>query len=225
MILALIKHVSLLKIILMERKSSVEALMGSANEIQPVFASGSALLTLNSQLPNISLQCVSYLHRIISLGLIDVLERLHFSGPNRYSFSLTAIRIFNVLVAYLKSQYEQFTTSTITSMSQAAPQQPQSLSSQLTSLSKMAASVINPAKPTVAESSQLIQLPKYFNYYASIRREIFEFLLRIRSDRFGQLLLLNRQNSRRIHESKNLHLTIRFVFNLICISHVKLEFK
>lgn len=199
----------------MERKNSVEALMGSANEIQPVFASGSALLTLNIQLPNISPQCVSYLHRIISLGLIDVFERLHFSGPYRYSFSLTAIRIFNVLVAYLKSQYEQFMTSSTTT--QVAAQQPQSLSSQLTSLSKMAASVINPAtkSPSVPESSQLIQLPKYFNYYASIRREIFEFLLRIRSDRFGQLLLLNRQNPRRIHESKNLHLTIKLVFIFI----------
>lgn len=50
--------------------------------------------------------------------------------------------------------------------------------------------------------------PKYFNYYATIRRDIFEFLLRIRSNKQGKVLLINRLNRRKYQESKYLILSL-----------------
>lgn len=49
---------------------------------------------------------------------------------------------------------------------------------------------------------------KYFNYYASIRKDIFEFLLRIRSDNSNRCVLINRQNRRTSKQSQYLSLTL-----------------
>ena len=61
--------------------------------------------------------------------------------------------------------------------------------------------------PMSSSSSSVLQ-PKYFNYYASIRKDVFEFLLRIRSDSHKKCLLVNRNNRRTSKQSQYLMLTL-----------------
>ena len=63
--------------------------------------------------------------------------------------------------------------------------------------------------PLSSSSSLLLSQSKYFNYYASIRKEIFEFLLRIRSDPHKKCLLVNRNNRRTSKQSQYLLLTLK----------------
>lgn len=50
---------------------------------------------------------------------------------------------------------------------------------------------------------------KFFNYYAQIRRDIFEFLLRIRSDKSNRMVLLTRSDRRKHFRSKYLILDLQ----------------
>ena len=60
---------------------------------------------------------------------------------------------------------------------------------------------------------------KYYNYYAQIRREIFEFLLRIRSDKNNRMLLLNRTDRRKHLVSKYLILNISSTTRQVMIEY------
>jgi hypothetical protein len=138
-------------------------------------------------------QNLNYLYRIVTYGLIDVFEK-HLSS--------CAIQIFEILTGYLDNYYASVMSSSANLPS---------------SLSSMAAESLNVVAAAAAaagvDSNVRIQLQqqqqlKYFNYYATIRKEIFEFLLRIRSDRCGKVLLINRVNRRKYKESKCLHLNL-----------------
>ncbi len=61
---------------------------------------------------------------------------------------------------------------------------------------------------TNSSAQSLSASSKYFNYYSSIRKEIFEFLLRIRSDPHKKCLLINRTNRRTSKQSQYLLLTL-----------------
>lgn len=144
-------------------------------------------------------------------------ERLHFSSQSlSYShqvysnnqqpssvFSRTAKRIFDILVDYLNSQYTNYT-----SIANLSPNQSQTpINNQNpSSLSAMAAERLTTQQP---------QGVKYFNYYATIRKEILDFLLRVRSDRSGKVLLVNKLNRRRFAQSKHLHLSLQYLYLIV----------
>lgn len=192
----------------MERVSSVEILLGSSAVVQMAspMAGGhisASLLCLNVPASTINPMCVNYLHRVIVNGLVEFFERLHFDIHHQNLSSHTAIRIFNILVRFLKGQYDMLSNAqqqeaTLAAMNSQFP----------SSLSAIAANAINQKK----QMFSTIQHPKYFNYYASIRKDVFEFFLRLRSDKFGKLLLVNKQNPRRILKSKHLHLVMYGIF-------------
>lgn len=125
-------------------------------------------------------QCLNYLYRIVNHGLIDLFEK---------HLSRCSIRIYEILIEYLNNYYA-------------------SVHSTPSSLSSIASESLMSSTNGASASQHQIQL-KYFNYYATIRRDIFEFLLRIRSNSNGKVLLVNRLNRRRFKESKCLHLSIR----------------
>ena len=74
-----------------------------------------------------------------------------------------------------------------------------------------------PQPSSTAPSLEITQLhSRLFNYYATIRRDIFEFLLRIRSDSNNKVLLSSRTDRRKFTESKFLILHLsKFVFFII----------
>lgn len=174
------------KIILMEKTSSIEILI-PVNLISP----GSSLplslcLTNNSQ----SL-CPNYLYRIINHGLIDVFEKYFYNSSKNFTFC--CIEIFEILIKYLEYFY------------QIQCNHPSSLSSIATeTLNNLIQHQNNQNQSqTQSQSNQ-----KYFNYYATIRRDVFEFLLRIRSNSYGKVLLVNRTQKRKYLESKYLILNL-----------------
>ena len=59
------------------------------------------------------------------------------------------------------------------------------------------------------EISQNHNLFKNFNYYAQIRRDIFDFLFRIRSDKDNRVYLLNKIDRKKYTNSKYLVLIIK----------------
>ena len=158
----------------MEKTCSVENLFSAFHDSQIVSLSSShlstSLLSLNSTSPSINPQCINYLYRIIVNGLIEVFERLHFGSTNN-SFNFTTIRIFTILVRFLKEQYDECVFS-----SQSKTLQVSFQSQCPSSLSTIAANAINEKNL----KNSFLQQPKYFNYYASIRKEILDFFLRLR---------------------------------------------
>lgn len=190
----------------MEKTCSVENLFSAFHDAQIVSLSSShlsaSLLSLNSTSPSINPQCVNYLYRIIVNGLIEVFERLHFGATNN-SFNFTTIRIYKILVRFLKEQYDECVFS-----SQSKTLQVSFQSQCPSSLSTIAANAINEKNL----KNSFLQQPKYFNYYASIRKEILDFFLRLRCDKLGKLILVNKQNPKRVFKSKYLHLIIRLLY-------------
>ncbi len=70
-------------------------------------------------------------------------------------------------------------------------------------------SLISPLGCDKPSSTSPLQLSaKFFNYYAQIRRDLFEFLLRIRSDPSNRLILLNKTDRRKHLISKFLLLRL-----------------
>lgn len=130
-------------------------------------------------------QNLNYLNKIVQ-GLIELFER-HFSSSSA-CFTKSCVKIFQILTNYLESYYslngetiaKQFFISSTAQRSQ-SDNQKQHVYSQLQANAN-----------------------RYFNYYAQIRRDIFEFLLRIRSDNHNRMLLLNRGDRRKFLKSKYL---------------------
>lgn len=203
----------------MERTSSVDILLGPCSLIQTtsntsvitnnpqqvglINSTTSTFLALTSTTATIT-QSLNYLYKIIVFGLIEVFEK-HFSThlSNISHFSTSVIRIFNILVDYLDAQYSH---SSIGLSSNTPVPVNNNLPS---SLSTIATETLAAAAHNL--HSQLLQpQAKYFNYYATIRKEIFEFLLRLRSDNCGKALLMNKIHKLKFQESKYLHLSLRF---------------
>ena len=113
-------------------------------------------------------------------GLIELFEK-HFATADN-SFAKSCTKVFAILVAYLDSYYNPQLNTQVT-LNRGEKTKPQ----------------LQPSPPTQANV-------KYFNYYAQIRRDIFEFLLRFRSDKNGRMLLVVRNDRRKRFKSKYLML-------------------
>jgi hypothetical protein len=180
--------------------------------LSPPAPSSSSLSTSNSSfqmqlIHNNQQQIITslnYLYKIITNGLIDLFEK-HFSS-NKSSESLP-IKIFDLLLRFLEGYYlSNFLIST--NLNQ---QQSNILSDDSSINSINIQELLNDKTLPMCTANQLqAQMnPKYFNYYATLRRDVFEFLLRIRSDSKGKVLLIDRHKRRIFKESKHLHLILR----------------
>ena len=141
---------------------------------------------------------LNYVYKIINNGLIEILEK-HFTYAV-HNFSDCSKKIFDILIRFLEGFYlSQYLLS----------------ASLLTDDSIVNASQLqqfqagNSLYFLNAGHMQAQMNSKYFNYYATIRRDIFEFLLRIRSDTKNRVLLINKLNRRTFQESKYLLLNLR----------------
>ena len=163
-----------------------------------------------------------YLSKLVNAGLIDLFEKHMAATANPLgggaAFSLCCVRIFNILVDYVEKYYA------LVGHYHQKPQQPQQPQQQqqqpatatLTRRhsSSLAPLIVMPLSGSVGlgGSGELLNqahlVAKYFNYYASIRKDILEFLLRIRSDKYRRLLLIARTNRRKYQTSQHLLLTI-----------------
>lgn len=124
-----------------------------------------SLTSPNVQSPNI----LNYINKIINHGLMELFER-HFSCSAKSNpFSNCTKLIYNILTDYLDMYYSKISNQ------QASPP-----SNSVSTLSNLA------SESLIVQQAQFN--PKFFNYYAAIRRDIFEFLLRIRSDKNGRVL-------------------------------------
>jgi hypothetical protein len=128
---------------------------------------------------------LNYVYKIVNQGLIEIFEK-HFSYAAN-NFTNCSIKIYGILVRYLEGYY----------MSQVpvSPEEAQIKSTELNLFS--------------FNQWHAQMNPKFFNYYATIRRDIFEFLLRIRSDNESRVLLINKTNRRKYQQSKYLLLNLR----------------
>lgn len=207
------------KILSMEKESSVELLMVNANvllQTSSVPVNTSALNPNNmtntiplTQYPtpylllttgNSTSNCLNYVYKIITSGLIELFER-NFSLTTR-NMSRCLIKVYNVLVAYLEGYYlSQYKMSVI------SPLQDNSdfivSSEELQRLCQVNPLLLSPAQIQAQLNA------KYFNYYATLRRDIFEFLMRIRSDTRNKALMVSKTNKRSCHESKSLLLGLK----------------
>ena len=109
-------------------------------------------------------------------------------------------RIYSILVNYLDSYYDInhnkiFSLSTIAAESLAFQQQQHQQQNQHRS------SISLPTPDLHLHS-------RNFNYYAQIRRDIFDFLFRIRSDKENRVHLLNRNDRKKHTDSKYLILVL-----------------
>ena len=202
------------KIIQMEKTSSIELLT-----IMPINSSSSQTNLILSPPPPTSSQTLpiqqqqqqsnpsqslNYLNKIINQGLIEIFEKHFSSTNNEHNFTLCCVEIYNILTKYLEyyynHQYNQLFSNTSTnSITNSASNS--LIRTHSSSFADQPTSIIQ------QQQSQIAQL-KFFNYYANIRKDVFEFLLRIRSDKCKKLLLLNRNNRRKLIESKYLLITI-----------------
>jgi hypothetical protein len=127
-----------------------------------------------------------YMNKLIA-SLIEMFENnLDEEGNSAQTFcsEMIFIQAYEVLINYLESYY----TSTVYLQQTQIDQQSMSLSPQM-------------------QQIQQINI-KLQNYHSNIRRDIFEFLIRIRSDCYKRLILLSRTNRRKYTKSKYLVLTV-----------------
>jgi hypothetical protein len=149
---------------------------------------------------------LEYLSRIIN-ALIDLFERRHYNSNNCMTSS--CVKIYSILINYLESYYANYYSnasnkslllpSTLSSMAAetlAYQQQQQHQNTQ------------HRSSISLSNSSDMHLFSKNFNYYALIRREIFDFLLRIRSDKNNRVQLLSRKDKRKHDDSKYLVLSM-----------------
>ncbi|CAF0862230.1 unnamed protein product [Brachionus calyciflorus] len=170
------------KVMCMERVSSVELLV--PHNIIALSAQNQLVLINQSQS-----NCLNYLYKIIINGLMEIFEK-YFSKK----FTKCIIEIFNILVKYLEYYYlTQYSFNNAMMINSNNP----------SSLMSIAAESLPMHSQWQAQTS-----PKFYNYYSTIRKEIFEFLLRIRSNRNNKVMLINRVNRRKSTESKYLMLNI-----------------
>lgn len=183
----------------MEKVSSVEMLVPHGlvspnipNLTQMTIQSNNQLFFINPN-GNTFSNCLSYLSKIITNGLIEIFEK-YFHKENS-TFSTCSIEIFNILVKYI--EYYYLTQYSFNSTNFFMTNNPSTLSS-------MAAESLPVQNQIGAQSSS-----KFFNYYSHIRKEIFDFLLRIRSNSQGRVLLIDRVNRRKYIQSKYLMLNLK----------------
>ena len=187
----LLKIIKILeKIISMEKASSIELL------ISPQSTSLNTIPNLLTLTPNASTSSLFYLSKIIN-GLIEIFEK-NFSNLTN-SYTKCCIEVYNILIRYLDYYYKT-----------------QSVAKLIAQASTPTANTPPPTQKQFIQPSSSEQLAniaqtnqqKYFNYYAMIRKDIFEFLLRIRSDKRNKLTLVSKTNRRKCLESKYLLLTL-----------------
>ncbi|RNA02311.1 tuberin isoform X5, partial [Brachionus plicatilis] len=148
-------------------------------------------LLLKHPIGNFS-NCLSYLYKIVTHGLIEIFEK-YFHKDNK-TFTACSLEIFNILVKYI--EYYYLTQYNFNSANFFMSNNPSSLSS-------IAAENLPVQNQIEAQSNS-----KFFNYYSHIRKEIFDFLLRIRSNPEGRVLLIDRVNRRKFIQSKYLMLNL-----------------
>ena len=202
-ILDIFKH-----IIVLEKISGIDVLniqtnlVGTASLSTTPLSKSSVILspsTVPSTQPQNNINNSEYLSRIIN-ALIDLFERRHFNSNNCMTSS--CVRIYAILINYLESYYANY-YSNATNKSLLLP----------STLSSMAAETLayqqqqntqHRSSISLTNSSDMHLFSKNFNYYALIRREIFDFLLRIRSDKDNRVQLLTRKDKRKHDDSKYL---------------------
>lgn len=178
----------------MEKVSSVEMLVPHDLVSSPIpNVSQSSISSQIFFISSLTENFLNYLSKIINHGLIEIFEKFFYKDNQK--FSICSIEIFNILVKYI--EYYYLTQYSFNSSNLFATNNPNSLSS-------IAADNLPIQNQSEAQSS-----PKFFNYYSQIRREIFDFLLRIRSDAEGRVLLIDKANRRKFIQSKFLMLNIR----------------
>jgi hypothetical protein len=171
--------------------------------LSPPYTSGVTTLTVHGQQASSS-NSLNYVHKIINHGLVDIFEK-HFSYAVN-NFTHCSIKIYEILVKYLEGYYmSQYLVSGGGS----------ALSSDdaFANVGQVIQNANQGSALNLLSSNHLQQQmnPKFFNYYATIRRDIFEFLLRIRSDTENRVLLINKSNRRTFQRSKYLLLNLRLV--------------
>jgi hypothetical protein len=160
--------------------------------LSPPTAAGSTTVTPLHGASTVS-NSLNYVYKIINQGLIEIYER-HFSNAAN-NFTNCSIKIYDILVRYLEGYYMNqclLSPSILLEEAQSNSNQPQTVPTELS---------INHLQ---AQTN-----PKFFNYYATIRRDIFELLLRIRSDNDNRVLLVNKTNRQKFQQSKYLLLNLR----------------
>ena len=181
------------QIIHLEKTNSIEQLniQNSAISTTPITNRSPAILS--PIIPSINSQ--NYLNRIINT-LIDLFERHHYNSS--HCMTRSCVRIYSILTNYLDSYYDSFcnkpsSLSTIAADTLAFQQQQQHQQLQ--------------HRNSISMNTD--QNLKYFNYYAQLRRDVFDFLFRLRSDSNNRVQLLNRNDRKKHIDSKYLMLVLK----------------
>lgn len=190
------------QIIHLEKTNSIDQLSIQNQAISTTNVANKSPANLTSIIVTPSINSQNYLNRIIN-ALIDLFERHHFNSS--HCMTRSCAKIYCILTSYLHTYYEAFcnkpsSLSTIAADTltfqhqQQQQQQPQSQQGH---------------QHRNSISLSMDHNLKYFNYYAQLRRDVFDFLFRIRSDFQNRVQLLNRNDRKKHSDSKYLILALK----------------
>ncbi len=207
------------QIISLEKISGIELLnlpysvISSSNNTTPTIKSTAIISpTLNNSattsIQQANLNNQFYLNKLIN-SLIDLFERYHYNSSHCMTRCCSRIYsiLLNILMDYYKSigpsntnsKFSLFSMAAESLASQQQQHQQQQQQQHRGSISSNAPSEISHHHNNIKNS----------NYYAQIRRDIFDFLFRIRSDKDNRVHLLNRLERKKYTNSKYLVLIIK----------------